>query len=214
MQGEKLNKNGEVYIQRYPKLKMRVVDGSSLAVAIVLNSIPKGTTQVLFRGNLNKVAYSIALALCQRGIQVNTSSEYEYEKLKLKVDSQSNLALYKSFSVKAWLVGDGLTEEEHFNAPKGTLFIPFSTFPPKKVRNDCFYLHTPALLAPSSLQNLDSCENWLPRRALSAGRVAGIVHALEGWNVNECGDKIFNVDEVWQAALKHGFRPLVSPTIF
>jgi len=46
------------------------VDGSSLAVAAVLNSIPKGTTQVLHRGNLSKVAYVVALNLCQRGIQV------------------------------------------------------------------------------------------------------------------------------------------------
>ena len=70
MQGEELNIYGELYIHRNPKLKIKVVDGSSLAVAVVLNSIPKGTTQVLFRGKLSKVAYFTALALCQKGIQV------------------------------------------------------------------------------------------------------------------------------------------------
>ena len=70
MQGEELNLYGKLYIHLNPKLKIKVVDGSSLAVAVVLNSIPKGTTQVLFRGKLSKVAYFTAIALCQKGIQV------------------------------------------------------------------------------------------------------------------------------------------------
>ncbi|KAI9186934.1 hypothetical protein LWI28_022448 [Acer negundo] len=107
-----------------------------------------------------------------------------------------------------WVVGDGLTEEEQNKASKGTIFIPFSQFPLKKIHQDCFYHTTPAMVAPPSLNNLHSCENWLPRRVMSAWRVAGIVHAMEEWNVNECGDTIFNIDNVWQAALRHGFRPL------
>lgn len=70
LQDEELNKNGYLYIERHPKIKIKVVDGSSLAVAVLLNSIPKGTTQVLLRGNLTKVAFSLASALCQRDIQV------------------------------------------------------------------------------------------------------------------------------------------------
>jgi len=70
LQGEELNKNGERYIQKYPHLKIKLVDGSSLVVAVVLNSIPKGTTQVFLRGNLTKVAFAIADALCEMGIQV------------------------------------------------------------------------------------------------------------------------------------------------
>ena len=46
------------------------MDGSSLVVAVVLNSIPKGTTQVLLRGKLTKVAYAIANTLCERDIKV------------------------------------------------------------------------------------------------------------------------------------------------
>ena len=45
---------------------------------------------------------------------------------------------------------------------------------------------------------------------MSAWRVAGIVHGLEGWNENESGDTIFNIDKIWQATLKHGFQPLVD----
>ncbi|KAK3017551.1 hypothetical protein RJ639_005591 [Escallonia herrerae] len=206
-QVEELNGNGELYIKRHPELKVKLVDGSSLAVAVVLNSIPKGTTQVALRGNLSKVAYSIAFILCRRGIQVATSHEDDFTRIKetLETKAQDSLVLTRSFAQPIWLVGEGLSEDEQLKASKGTIFIPFSQFPPKKVRKDCFYYNTPAMLTPKYLENVDSCENWLPRRVMSAWRIAGILHALEGWNVHECGNMMFNIDKVWQASLQHGF---------
>ncbi|KAL1535831.1 aldehyde oxygenase (deformylating) [Salvia divinorum] len=203
-QSEELNRSGHFFIERHPKLNTKVVDGSSLAIAIVLNSIPKGTTQVLFRGALSKLAFAIVSALCHRGIQVSTF--YETEKIKLCSTTEGEVAVSKSYTQKVWIVGDGLSKDEQLKAPKGTLFIPFSHFPPKKERDDALYCHTPSMIAPPSLQNLDSCENWLPRRVMSAARVAGILHAVEGWEVNECGDSIFVVDKIWEAAIKHGFH--------
>lgn len=47
---------------------------------------------------------------------------------------------------------------------------------------------------------------------MSAWRIAGIIHALEGWEGHECGQTIFDIEKVWEAALRHGFRPLVVPT--
>lgn len=70
IQGEKLNRNGELFIRRNPRVNVKLVDGSSLVIAVVLNNIPRGTTQVVFRGNFNKVAAYLALTLCQKGIQV------------------------------------------------------------------------------------------------------------------------------------------------
>lgn len=137
-----------------------------------------------------------------------------------------------------------MTDEDQSRAREGTLFIPFSQFPPKHVRKDCVYQTTPAMVVPSSLKNMHSCEvtslplirsidlpilhlrfhalpflltvvckNWLPRRVMSAWRVAGIVHALEGWDVNECGNtSVFDVKKAWDAALLHDFRPLPLPT--
>ncbi|KAH7525266.1 hypothetical protein FEM48_Zijuj06G0206800 [Ziziphus jujuba var. spinosa] len=202
VKGEELNRNGELYIKRNPQLKIKVVDGSSLAMAVVLNSIPKGTTKVLLRGNLNKVAFAIANSLCQRGIEVATiNREESMQKLKEELGPQHTSSLI-------WLVGDGWNEEEQMMAKKGTIFIPFSQFPPKKLREDCFYFTTPAMVTPSSLKNMHSCENWLPRRVMSAWRIAGILHVLEGWNINECGDTIFNIDQVWRASIQHGFHPL------
>ncbi|KAB1204060.1 Protein ECERIFERUM 1 [Morella rubra] len=215
LQGEEFNRYGEVYVERNPKLNVKIVDGSSLAVAVVLNSIPKGTTQVVLRGKLTKVAYGLAFTLCQRGIQVVTLHEHEYLKLKkwLNNESESNLVLSRNYAQKIWLVGDGLYEEEQQKAQKGTLFIPFSHFPPKQLRKDCSYHSTPAMVIPKSLENLHSCENWLPRRVMSAWRIAAIVHALEGWNEHECGlYTMSDVEKVWQASLGHGFQPLVFPT--
>ncbi|KAJ8438490.1 hypothetical protein Cgig2_008977 [Carnegiea gigantea] len=206
--GEELNRNGEIYLENNPGLEVKLVDGSSLAVAVVLNSIPKGTSQVLYRGRLSKVACSIVSTLCHKGIKVVVIRKDEYEKLKKNLsECDSNLVLFEKSSD----VGDDVSKHEQVMAQKGSVFIPFSQFPPKKLRRDCLYLETPALAAPKSFGNLHCCENWLPRRVMSAWRVAGIVHALEGWGVNECGDKLFDIDKVWKASLQYGFRPLPSP---
>ncbi|XP_077252793.1 very-long-chain aldehyde decarbonylase GL1-5-like isoform X2 [Tasmannia lanceolata] len=211
-QGEELNNNGELYLRKHPNLKIKIMDGSSLAVAVVLKSIPKGTKQVLLIGNLSKTGCAVAQALCQKGIQVAMARRDEFEKLKLQFPAKlgSLLALSNSFNSQIWLVGDGLTEEEQKRAPKGTHFIPFSQFPPKKVRKDCVYYNTPAMKIPKSLENMHACENWLPRRVMSAWRVAGIVHALEEWDAHECGNTMLDVGKVWDAAIQHGFRPLVQ----
>ncbi|MQL95614.1 hypothetical protein Taro_028289 [Colocasia esculenta] len=176
---EELNQNGELYIRKYPKLKTRIVDGSSLAVAVALQSIPSDASQVLIRGGPSKMAFALAHALCKRNVQI-------------------------------WLVGDGLTDEEQRKATKDTHIIPFSQFPPRRQRKDCVYHTTPAMTIPMSLVNVHSCENWLPRRAMSAWRVAGILHALEGWDQHECGDTMFDTGTIWSSALSHGFLPLVS----
>ncbi|XP_031277539.1 very-long-chain aldehyde decarbonylase CER1-like [Pistacia vera] len=212
-QGEELNRYGGIYVERHRELKIKVVDGNSLAVAVVVNSMPKETTQVVLRGNLTKVAYAVAFALCQRGIQVVTLRESEYQKLKKSFDGkfESNLVISTTYSQKIWLVGAGLTKEEQLKATKGTIFIPFSQFPPKKLRKDCFYHLTPAMSTPLALENVDSCENWLPRRVMSAWRIGGIIHGLEGWEEQECGYKISNIDKVWEASLRHGFQPLTIP---
>lgn len=145
-----------------------------------------------------------------------------------------------------WVVGNDITDEEQSKAPVGTLFIPFSLFPPRKVRKDCFYHCVPAMAVPPSLENLHSCEvwllcthtlvlhskciiwvrlgetsstsnflitqNWLPRRVMSAWRIAGIIHSLEGWDEHECGYSLSDIDKVWKASLGHGFRPIVPTT--
>ncbi|XP_039020100.1 very-long-chain aldehyde decarbonylase CER1-like [Hibiscus syriacus] len=118
-----------------------------------------------------------------------------------------------TLSQKIWLVGDEMTEEDQRKAAKGTVFIPFSQFPPKRVRKDCLYHSTPAMQSPRALENVDSCENWLPRRVMSVSRTARIVHGLGGWEEHECGSTMSNIDKVWEACLKHGFQPLRIPAL-
>jgi len=45
---------------------------------------------------------------------------------------------------------------------------------------------------------------------MSAWRVAGIVHALEGWDTHECGGAMNDIEKAWDAALRHGFLPLAA----
>ena len=100
MKGEELNSYGELYVERYPKLNVKVVDGSSLTVAVLLNSIPRGTTQVVLRGKLTKVAYALAFTLCQRGVKVRLFCSSQHKrKVKLDFGSQakSGLGYYHLF---------------------------------------------------------------------------------------------------------------------
>ncbi|KAG9440235.1 hypothetical protein H6P81_020400 [Aristolochia fimbriata] len=213
-QSEELNGNGKLYLQKYPKLKLRLVDGTALASAVVLNCyIPQGTETVIMRGQVSKASYVIALRLCQKGIKVATVCKSEYQQLKgqLPTNLCSNLVLSDNYDAKVWLVGDGITNEEQERAPKGACFISTSQFPVKNLRKDCFYHTTPAMRVPKNLENMHACENWLPRRVMSAWRVAGIIHALEGWNSHECGLEMLDPDRVWNAALQHGFLPHTYP---
>ncbi|KAL6977024.1 aldehyde oxygenase (deformylating), partial [Sarracenia purpurea var. burkii] len=54
--------------------------------------------------------------------------------------------------------------------------------PPKKVRNDCFYLHTPAMVAPMSLKNLHSCESsFFPATSSYTGRQGNQSICVQGF---------------------------------
>uniref|UniRef100_A0ACD5V6V6 Uncharacterized protein n=1 Tax=Avena sativa TaxID=4498 RepID=A0ACD5V6V6_AVESA len=208
-QAKQLNGSGKLFTQKYPKLRVRIVDGSGLATAVVLKSIPLDTEQVFLCGGSSKVAHATAKALCERGVQVIMNQKKEYDMLKSRVPVSS--AVYLKFSSdeipQIW-IGDTIDDKQQRRAPNGTIFIPTSQFPLKKTRKDCTYLSSPAMKIPETMQNVHTCENWLPRRVMSAWRIGGIVHALEGWNIHECGDDMMDIEKVWSAAIKHRFIPL------
>ncbi|KAM0891605.1 hypothetical protein ACQ4PT_026309 [Festuca glaucescens] len=144
-------------------------------------------------------------------IIMTNKQDYHFLKPKIPEDAADNLLLSKTGTANVWVIGEGLDAAEQFRAPKGTRFIPYSQFPPRTVRKDCCaYSTTPAMSIPKTLQNVHSCENWLPRRVMSAWRIVGIVHALEGWNEHECGDMVLDMDKVWSAAILHGFCPVAE----
>uniref|UniRef100_A0A0D9XKH3 aldehyde oxygenase (deformylating) n=1 Tax=Leersia perrieri TaxID=77586 RepID=A0A0D9XKH3_9ORYZ len=212
-QANTLNKSGDLYLLKYPKLRARLVDGTSLAAAVVVNSIPQGTDQVIIAGNISKVARVVAQALCKNNVKVIMTNKQDYHLLKPEMPETvaDNLLFSKTGTAKVWLTGDGLDAAQQFRAQKGTQFIPYSQFPPRMLRKDsCSYSTTPAMIVPKTLQNVHSCENWLPRRVMSAWRIAGILHALEGWTEHECGDKVLDMEKVWSAAIMHGFCPVAQ----
>ncbi|XP_020247120.1 protein ECERIFERUM 1 isoform X2 [Asparagus officinalis] len=141
--------------------------------------------------------------------QVLLTHKHELDSLRSRISGSaaSYLSLSSTSYPQVWLIEDKLDDAEQRKAPKGTHFIPFSQFPPKKMRRDCIYYKTPAMKIPKALENMHSCENWLPRRMMSAWRAAGIVHALEGWAAHECGETVLEIEKIWSAALQHGFLP-------
>ena len=70
LQAKQMNGNGELFRQKYPKLGVRIVDGSGLATGVVLNSIPSDAKQVFLHKGTSKIARAVAMTLCGRGIQV------------------------------------------------------------------------------------------------------------------------------------------------
>ncbi|KAL5702381.1 aldehyde oxygenase (deformylating) [Ranunculus cassubicifolius] len=211
-QGEELNKNGEIYIQNNKYLKIRVVDGSTLAAAVILNTIPKETLQVLITGNVTKTCSLVVHELLKKRFQVIIQRYEEFKNLRSTIPSEFQDGLVRAsssnrYQCKVWLVDDELNHMEQRRAPAGTIFIPFSMFPINETRKDCVYHPTPSLMIPDNLENIHSCENWLPRRVMSAWRIAGILHALEGWDWHECGNMAVDINKVWVAALNHGFKP-------
>ncbi|XP_057841275.1 very-long-chain aldehyde decarbonylase GL1-4 isoform X2 [Cryptomeria japonica] len=216
-QSEDLNGGGELFLKRHKNLKARMVDGSTLVAAVVLNSIPSKTGEVFMCGGTSKVGSAILCLLSQRGvsIQLLTESREQLDQMKSTVPSQFQQQIIPVNSYQAgknckiWIVGRWVSGEDQMKAPKGALFIPFQPFPIPRTRKDCFYYSTPAMRVPANLENVHTCENWLPRRVMSAWRVGGMVHALQGWNHHECGQTMNTADinKVWEAALKHGFLP-------
>nr|CAB3447260.1 unnamed protein product [Digitaria exilis] len=208
-QAKQLNGGGELFRQKYPKLRVRLVDGSGLATAVVLKSIPRDANQVFLHAGPSKIACTAASALCEKGVKVIMNPKKEYDMLKSQIaDSRASYLDNSSNHLpQIWLV-DNIDDKEQKLAPQGAIFIPISQFPIKKIRKDCTYLSTPAMKIPETMQNIHACENWLPRKVMSAWRIAGILHALEGWAMHECGDAMIDPEKAWSAAIRHGFVPL------
>ena len=70
VQAKQLNGGGELFRQKYPKLRVRLVDGSGLATAVVLKSIPHDAKQVFLQAGPSKIACATASALCEKGVKV------------------------------------------------------------------------------------------------------------------------------------------------
>ncbi|KAF5749467.1 hypothetical protein HS088_TW04G01436 [Tripterygium wilfordii] len=216
---EALNGGGTLFVKKHPDLKVRVVHGNTLTAAVILNEIPKDTKEVFLTGATSKLGRAIALYLCQRKVRVLmlTQSTERFQKIlkEAPVDCQNYLVQVTKYQAaqncKTWIVGKWITPREQNRAPAGAHFHQFVVPPILAFRRDCTYGDLAAMKLPEDVQGLGSCEYTMDRGVVHACHAGGVVHSLEGWTHHEVGAIDVNrIDLVWNAALKHGLKPVSS----
>ncbi|KAL7162042.1 hypothetical protein ACSBR2_042504 [Camellia fascicularis] len=214
---EALNGGGTLFVNKHPNLKVRVAHGNTLTAAVILHEIPKDAQVVFLAGATSKLGRAIALYLARRKVTVMmlTQSTERFKSIQKEAPME-----YRKFLVqvttyqaaehcKIWIIGKWTTPREQWWAPAGTHFYQFVVPPIIPMRRDCTYGKLAALRLPDDVEELGSCEYKLERGVVHACHAGGVVHLLEGWTHHEVGAiNVDQIDVVWNAALKHGFKPL------
>ncbi|KAK8655109.1 hypothetical protein V6N13_107701 [Hibiscus sabdariffa] len=216
---EALNGGGTLFVEKHPELKVRVVHGNTLTAAVILNEIPKDVEEVFLTGATSKLGRAIALYLCRRRVRVLmlTLSTERFQKIQREapVDCQNYLVQVTKYQAaqhcKTWVVGKWITPREQSWAPSGTHFHQFVVPPILAFRRDCTYGDLAAMRLPDDVEGLGSCEYTMERGVVHACHAGGVVHQLEGWTHHEVGAiDVDRIDLVWEAAMKHGLKPVSS----
>ncbi|BAF25141.1 very-long-chain aldehyde decarbonylase GL1-1 [Oryza sativa Japonica Group] len=214
---EALNGGGTLFVNKHPGLRVRVVHGNTLTAAVILNEIPQGTTEVFMTGATSKLGRAIALYLCRKKVRVMmmTLSTERFQKIQREATPEHQQYLvqvtkYRSAQhCKTWIVGKWLSPREQRWAPPGTHFHQFVVPPIIGFRRDCTYGKLAAMRLPKDVQGLGACEYSLERGVVHACHAGGVVHFLEGYTHHEVGAiDVDRIDVVWEAALRHGLRPV------
>ncbi|RAL44137.1 hypothetical protein DM860_016383 [Cuscuta australis] len=218
---EALNGGGTLFVNKHPNLKVRVVHGNTLTAAVILNDIPKDVTEVFLTGATSKLGRAIAIYLCQRRVKVLmlTPSAERFQKIQKEAlpDFQKYLVHVTKYQAakncKTWIVGKWIKVREQKFAPPGTHFHQFVVPPVLPFRRDCTYGDLAAMRLPPDVQGLGTCEYSMERGVVHACHAGGVVHSMEGWTHNEVGAiDVDRIDIVWEAALKHGLKPVSNNT--
>ncbi|XP_057967777.1 very-long-chain aldehyde decarbonylase CER3 [Malania oleifera] len=218
---EALNGGGTLFISKHPNLKVRVVHGNTLTAAVILNEIPKDVTDVFLTGATSKLGRAIALYLCRRRVRVLmltlSTERFQMIQKEAPLDCRSYLVHVTKYQAaqncKTWIVGKWITSREQKWAPPGTHFHQFVVPAILPFRSDCTY-GLAAMKLPDDVQGLGSCEYSMERGVIHACHAGGVVHVLEGWTHHEVGAiDVDKIDVVWNAALKHGLKPVSSTTV-
>ncbi|KAH1117192.1 hypothetical protein GLYMA_17G069100v4 [Glycine max] len=218
---ESLNGGGKLFVDKHPNLRVRVVHGNTLTAAVILNEIPQDVKEVFLTGATSKLGRAIALYLCQKKVKVLmlTLSTDRFQRIQKEAppENQSYLVQVTKYQAaqncKTWIVGKWITPREQYWAPRGTHFHQFVVPPILSFRKDCTYGDLAAMRLPEDVEGLGCCEYTMDRGVVHACHAGGVVHSLEGWSHHEVGAIDVNrIDLVWEAALKHGLRPVSSFT--
>ncbi|XVF34313.1 hypothetical protein REPUB_Repub18cG0049000 [Reevesia pubescens] len=214
---EALNGGGTLFVNKHPDLKVRVVHGNTLTAAVILNEIPKDVKEVFLSGATSKLGRAIALYLCRRRVRVLmlTLSTERFQNIQKEApaDCQNYLVQVTKYQAaqncNTWIVGKWITPREQSWAPSGTHFHQFVVPPILAFRRDCTYGDLAAMRLPDDVEGLGCCEYTMERGVVHACHAGGVVHHLEGWTHHEVGAiDVDRIDLVWNAALKHGLRPV------
>ena len=215
---ENVNGGGALFVADHPSLRVRVCHGNTLTAGCVLQGIPKGTREIFLTGDTSKLGRAIALYLGARGVRVVmlTSALDRFEAIRAEAapEHQGNLVraqgLAEGAACSTWVVGKYLWPRDQSHAPPGTHFHQFVVPCISPVRRDCTYGKLAAMRLPDEVAGLRSCEMTMERRAVHACHAGALVHLLEGWAFHEVGAiDPARIDLTWEAALKHGFKPVV-----
>ncbi|XP_024973169.1 protein ECERIFERUM 3-like [Cynara cardunculus var. scolymus] len=214
---EALNGGGKLFVTKFPDLKVRVVHGNTLTAAVILKEIPLDVKEVFLTGATSKLGRAIALYLARRGVRVlmltQSTERFTSIQKEAPLQDQSLLVQVTKYQAakhcKTWILGKWTLPREQSWAPPGTHFHQFVVPPVIEFRRDCTYSKLAAMKLPDDVQGLGTCEYTMERGVVHACHAGGIVHFLEGWSHHEVGAiDVDRLDLVWEAALRHGFKPV------
>ncbi|XP_071733408.1 very-long-chain aldehyde decarbonylase CER3-like [Rutidosis leptorrhynchoides] len=214
---EELNGGGKLFVTKLPDLKVRVVHGNTLTAAVILNEIPKDVKEVFLTGATSKLGRAISIYLARHKVRVlmltKSAERFTSIQKELPLENQQFLVQVTTHQeaehCKTWILGKWASPRVQKWAPKGTHFHQFVVPPVFEFRRDCTYGKLAAMKLPDDVEGLGFCEYTMERGAVHACHAGGIVHLLEGWTHHEVGAiDVDQLDLVWEAALKHGFKPV------
>ena len=211
---EALNGGGQLFVDKHPNLRVRVVHGNTLTAAAILKKIPADVKEIFLTGSTSKLGRAIALYLSARGVRVvmYTTAKDRFEKIKAEAREEHRELLVQATTleegsgIKDWVVGKFCSARDQAKAPKHATFHQFVVPPLEESRRDCAYTDLPAFKLPKEAKDFRSCEMTMERGHVHACHAGALVHALEGWTYNEVGAiDHTKIDATWDAAMKHGF---------
>ena len=211
---EALNGGGQLFVDKHPNLRVRVVHGNTLTAAAILKKIPADVKEIFLTGSTSKLGRAIALYLSARGVRVvmYTTAKDRFEKIKAEAREEHRELLVQATTleegsgIKDWVVGKFCSARDQVKAPKHATFHQFVVPPLEESRRDCAYTDLPAFKLPKEAKDFRSCEMTMERGHVHACHAGALVHALEGWTYNEVGAiDHTKIDVTWDAAVKHGF---------
>ncbi|KAI5064304.1 hypothetical protein GOP47_0020974 [Adiantum capillus-veneris] len=218
-----LNKDLNVDIEEVLMCKVganiAIVTGDTLAAAIVAKEVEvkhkNDIREVYVTSAHTRVGQAISTYLCEHGFRVlavlPTEDHAKYLRSSISLKCRDNLVHVTSYNdgknCKVWIVGEQIGCDVQKLAPRGTHFYPFGEFPIKRWRKDCTYSNVPSLRVPKDAENINACQDVMPRYVVRASYVAAMVHALEDLHYHDYGGDILVelMEKSWELALKHGF---------